>query len=735
MLSSITLTSRSAVALSLTAVATCASGTMTLASSLAPSLASSLASSPARPAPLLTEHPDYNVLFIILDDVGVDQLHLSNPVGLELASTPTMDAIAAQGVNFTNCWSMPECSPSRACFFTGRYPSRHGVVAVITEDTLPQSQCSPFDTTTPMLLDAAGYHSTLIGKYHLIDPELNPAGIAAPASNGFTDFNGTLLSSVPPIDPTIAGQVDSTGIFHSCGFPVDGSGAAICACAFPNGECVPGVDSLECLAAGGIPLVAADGTPILECNAEAIARINWNALNGHYAWPRTINRDGAAFEISPIRKRADVAQAEDAIAYINEQNSQPGQKWMCTLSFSGDHDPWQPPAQSMLPEGTPSWPAKLPLACEDEPGLEHPAIGQRLISNRSIEMLDGQIRRVLLDTGLASVNKQGALTLDAPDTVIVIVGDNGSFFTTVRAPFNPLRAKGTAYQTGVCVPLIAAGGPTVAPGRQCDSMVNIIDLFELFGECANVDVHSAVPAGHLLDCSPMLRYLTDANAPQARELNFTEYGRPFLETPCYPCLISAGSSDHCTDTILASQAHCNAQGGVWYGPTATNPNPQAIDCCDLWSQIGQPANYAVISPVQQALTDGRWKIVYTDQVPCMQKLGAVDYEFYDLTQCFAANLLFGRGIDNEGYNLLAEGTTMTREQEVNYARMRAELDAVQISLQFCSGDITLDAVVDAADIAALLNYWGMPSVGDLNNDGETDGSDLAILVDNWGPCS
>ena len=45
----------------------------------------------------------YNILFFILDDIGADQLNVSNPVGKALGTlpvTPTIDAIAAQGVNF-----------------------------------------------------------------------------------------------------------------------------------------------------------------------------------------------------------------------------------------------------------------------------------------------------------------------------------------------------------------------------------------------------------------------------------------------------------------------------------------------------------------------------------------------------------------------------------------------------------------------------------------------------------
>src|SRR5262245_10939817 len=65
-----------------------------------------------------------NILFIILDDVGIDQLQIFNPGADDPPPTPIIDAIAAAGVMFTSHWTMPECSPSRSCFFTGRYPFR-----------------------------------------------------------------------------------------------------------------------------------------------------------------------------------------------------------------------------------------------------------------------------------------------------------------------------------------------------------------------------------------------------------------------------------------------------------------------------------------------------------------------------------------------------------------------------------------------------------------------------------
>ena len=55
----------------------------------------------------------------------------------------------------------------------------------------------------------------------------------------------------------------------------------------------------------------------------------------------------------------------------------------------------------------------------------------------------------------------------------------------------------------------------------------------------------------------------------------------------------------------------------------------------------------------------------------------------------------------------------------------------------CLADLNNDGVVDGADIAVLLGFWGLngkPVDADLNGDGIVDGADLAVLLSAWGGC-
>src|SRR5690606_26807478 len=149
-------------------------------------------------------------------------------------------------------------------------------------------------------------------------------------------------------------------------------------------------------------------------------------------------------------------------------------------------------------------------------------INQRRITDAMIEALDTELGRLLVETGIATRADDGSLVYDpaASDTMVVVVGDNGSFGPTVKLPFDATRAKGTAYQTGVWVPLIVAGPMVEQPDRDVEHMVNAVDVFRLFADVAEVDITKAIPRG--TDAQPVLPYLRDPAQDALREINFTQ---------------------------------------------------------------------------------------------------------------------------------------------------------------------------------------------------------------------
>ena len=100
----------------------------------------------------------------------------------------------------------------------------------------------------------------------------------------------------------------------------------------------------------------------------------------------------------------------------------------------------------------------------------------------------------------------------------------------------------------------------------------------------------------------------------------------------------------------------------------------------------------------------------------------------------------GQNGDGGGSGLSPSGMLVIRaEDSVNQIHAIAEIQLGESPFD-CSGDFSIDGVVDAADLAVLLGAWGACSPkgaceADLNQDGEVDGDDLTILLGNWGPCA
>ena len=102
--------------------------------------------------------PRPNILFIMSDDHAS---HAMSCYGSRINRTPHLDRIAAGGMRFDNCFCTNSiCTPSRAVILTGTYNHINGVTTL--SSTLDGRQ-----ETMPKLLQAAGYQTAIMGKWHL----------------------------------------------------------------------------------------------------------------------------------------------------------------------------------------------------------------------------------------------------------------------------------------------------------------------------------------------------------------------------------------------------------------------------------------------------------------------------------------------------------------------------------------------------------------------------------------
>ncbi|WP_166643030.1 sulfatase-like hydrolase/transferase [Alcanivorax sp. 24] len=689
-----------------------------------------------------------NILFVIMDDVGIDQMPSMGYGGVHPPSMPSIDAIAAEGVRFRNTWSMPECSPGRAALLAGSYPTRTHINQAIGPNDLANSQLSPYATTIPKLLKQAGYQSAMFGKFHLAGPEHNVAGNGTPGELGWDYFHGW-TGGLPGSIDTTAGGVAPEGTY-SCGFvpsvvedPLHGAAFGACYVQSSEGTACSRLTSVEhgdsaglqCLARGGILV------PARACQSSAPAALDFERENAHYVSPLVINSEEGVEEAALTDPRGrgyrSTLEVDAARDWINTRKA--GTPWMATVSFSAAHTPLQVPPGNLLPSD-----ATAAMRTDCGMGTDN-LVNQRLLTDALIEAMDVELGRLLVETGIAERGEDGALVYrPESDTVVVIVGDNGSLGTTVKPPFDVTRAKGTAYQTGVWVPLIIAGPMVAMPDRDVGSMVNAADVFHLFGEIAGLEVAGLIPNGH--DGVSMLPYLLDPAQPTLRQYNFTVGGLNLQAGGGRngPCVIATT----CSHTPV-NKAVCEDNGGVWWGVGADAPEVVRGDLTQCW-QVNQaiyqddPARYDADRKgmgwtVYQAVRDDEYKLVRNHALDYdIDSDGPIDVyseEFYRIDQQAPTPRL-----DSEGSDLLAGGdpSSLSDEERARHAELSDQLDAILASPGECPGDGNQDRRVDEADLAnldALVDGgWSGSSVYDFNLDGVTDAVDRAVISDHFGPC-
>eukprot|EP00899_Mesostigma_viride_P012736 jgi/Mesvir1/21463/Mv03919-RA.1 len=505
-----------------------------------------------------------NIVLISVDDLGLTDINL---YGSRHVSTPHMDALGHSGVIFTDAYaSSALCSPSRAGMITGRYQQRFGYevqpavmgyplnrlhyyafkhlidtgpwqlsdrLAWPSTRNLHKQGLPPEEITLGELLQAGGYDTAAIGKWHLgyRDPSLLPNARGFDHTYGF--YEAFSLYSANLSDPGIVNQhhdelsdpyIWSMGRSGSAAIRRNGrevqeegyltSQLAAEAAWFvkrhagkargshdgqergdggDHGGNAHGYrDSSTSSSSGGAHDHALQGTASGlpedghgETEHKAHAKAHWGAVPGK---GKEGGKGGSGHGLHlgdrhhKASKGGDVAKVGDSEGKDLEGQQDPS-PFFLYLAFNAPHTPFQVPRHYFDRHA-------------------HEPDDNKRTYYAMIEALDdavGEVMAALRDAGLER------------DTLVAFASDNGGATYTGATDNAPLKAgKISLFEGGINVPCMMAWEGTIPPGQVFRHPVSLLDLFVTSVSAAGLPL----PSDRVYDGVDLIPYVTTSPTGQ-----------------------------------------------------------------------------------------------------------------------------------------------------------------------------------------------------------------------------
>lgn len=398
-------------------------------------------------APAENERPP-NIIYMLADDLGYGEV---GAYGQSLIRTPNLDALAAEGIRFTQHYSgSPVCAPSRATLLTGLSTLRSQirdnfeVGGYPDPDELGQMPLDSGTYTIGTMLQDAGYVTGTIGKWGLGGRE----SLGQPRFQGFDYFFGYL-------DQQLAHNFYPTHLWR-------------------NGERV---------------------------------ELDNEYFHPHQEFDGTDPTDPEQYRQYQGNEYSLDVMADDALRFLDEHADRP---FFLYLPFTIPHVALQVPDSSLVEyEGV----------FEEEPYLGDPTY---LPHYRPLSAYAGMITRMDAHIGRI-LDRLDELGL-TENTVVMFTSDNGTTYTGgVDAEFFESTAglrglKGSLYEGGIRVPLIARWPGHIQPGSVSDHVSAFWDMMPTFADIAGAEAPSD------LDGVSILPALLGDNADAERPLYWEYHG-------------------------------------------------------------------------------------------------------------------------------------------------------------------------------------------------------------------
>jgi arylsulfatase A-like enzyme len=180
-----------------------------------------------------------------------------------------------------------------------------------------------------------------------------------------------------------------------------------------------------------------------------------------------------------------------AIDWINQQN----EPWFCWLAYTAPHIPFHAPPDSMHSQGKLS---------NDSATIANNKLKYCIAM---VESLDHEFGRLL-----KNIPKE---VLD--NTVIIFIGDNGSFRQVAQSPYSSSKAKSSPYQGGINVPLVVSGYGVTRKNVLDTAMLNSTDLYCTIAELGGVNIKTAYDSNSI-----SFKHLLSSASKSNRTLNYAE---------------------------------------------------------------------------------------------------------------------------------------------------------------------------------------------------------------------